>query len=95
MPRYGEVKASLVVIACCALHNFIKTVTLNDELFQRWSSPDYCRTRRGVDEASEASHPLDMSNESSPNYGCNQGCNCPYLCGHLGASAGRVFVTHN
>ena len=36
MPRYSNTRQRMIVTACCAVHNFIRTFARSDEMFTLW-----------------------------------------------------------
>lgn len=58
IPAYSIGRQGLIVTTCCMLHNFIRRMTSNDQIFERWSNMQLPKNALGVgDEAGSCCHP--------------------------------------
>ncbi|XP_035539612.1 uncharacterized protein LOC118343996 [Juglans regia] len=69
MPPYSVGRQGLIITACCALHNYIRTVTPDDWIFQTWSTMHLPVIEHAVGDRASSSGHVDLSTEAQNNMG--------------------------
>ncbi|XP_035539625.1 uncharacterized protein LOC109010400 [Juglans regia] len=69
MPPYSVGRQGLIITACCALHNYIRTVTPDDWIFQTWSTMHLPVIEPAVGDGGSSSGHVDLSTEAQNNMG--------------------------
>ncbi|KAF5451604.1 hypothetical protein F2P56_026697 [Juglans regia] len=67
MPPYSVGRQGLIITACCALHNYIRTVTPDDWIFQTWSTMHLPVIELAVGDRASSSGHVDLSTEAQNN----------------------------
>ncbi|XP_042974179.1 uncharacterized protein LOC122305681 [Carya illinoinensis] len=65
MPEYRPTRQRYIIIACCAIHNFIRIVTPNDQTFLAFNNPDDYLEMSMDQDSNEQFHVPDMSTASA------------------------------
>ncbi|XP_040998221.1 uncharacterized protein LOC121244275 [Juglans microcarpa x Juglans regia] len=67
MPPYSVGRQGLIITSCCALRNFIRTVTPDDWIFQTWSTMHLPVIEPAVGDGASSSAHVDLSTEAQNN----------------------------
>ncbi|XP_042957659.1 uncharacterized protein LOC122293214 isoform X2 [Carya illinoinensis] len=65
MPEYRPTRQRYIIITCCAIHNFIRTITPNDQTFLAFNNPDDYPKMSMDQDNNEQFHVHDMSTASA------------------------------
>ncbi|XP_035551094.1 putative nuclease HARBI1 [Juglans regia] len=67
MPPYSVGRQGLIITACCTLHNYIRTVTPDDWIFQTWSTMRLPVIEPAVGDGGSSPSHMDLSTEAQNN----------------------------
>ncbi|XP_042939406.1 protein ALP1-like [Carya illinoinensis] len=61
MNPYKPTNQRYIVVACCVIHNIIRTITPDDHIFRQFSNPNHYEGQTNVDNPNHILHTPDMS----------------------------------